>query len=69
MRGRRNPQLTMLAFIDLEESVPSAHPLRDRPAPWRYRPSARHPRHGPVYSRPARDHRSGLAQAGPRVRG
>ena len=28
MRGRRNPQLTMLAFIDLEERVPSNHPLR-----------------------------------------
>jgi transposase len=28
MRGRRNPQLTMLAFIDLEERVPMAHPLR-----------------------------------------
>jgi transposase len=28
VRGRRNPQLTMLAFIDLEERVPTAHPLR-----------------------------------------
>jgi len=28
MRGRRNGQLTMLAFIDLEERVPNAHPLR-----------------------------------------
>jgi hypothetical protein len=28
IRGRRNPQLTMLAFIDLEERVPTAHPLR-----------------------------------------
>ena len=28
MRGRRNPQVTMLAFIDLEERVPTAHPLR-----------------------------------------
>jgi transposase len=28
MRGRRNPQLTMLAFIDLEERVPAGHPLR-----------------------------------------
>ncbi len=28
MRGRRNPQITMLAFIDLEERVPAAHPLR-----------------------------------------
>ena len=28
MRGRRNPQITMLAFIDLEERVPITHPLR-----------------------------------------
>ena len=28
MRGRREPQVTMLAFIDLEERGPSAHPLR-----------------------------------------
>ncbi len=28
MRGRRNPQITMLAFIDLEERIPTAHPLR-----------------------------------------
>jgi hypothetical protein len=28
MRGRRNPQITMLAFINLEERVPIAHPLR-----------------------------------------
>ena len=28
MRGRREPQVTMLAFIDLEERVPAAHPLR-----------------------------------------
>lgn len=28
MRGRRDPQATMLAFIDLESRVPSAHPLR-----------------------------------------
>jgi hypothetical protein len=28
MRGRREPQVTMLAFIDLEERVPSDHPLR-----------------------------------------
>jgi transposase len=28
MRGRRNPQITMLAFIDLEERVPASHPLR-----------------------------------------
>jgi transposase len=28
MRGRRNPQVTMLAFVDLEERVPEQHPLR-----------------------------------------
>jgi hypothetical protein len=28
MRGQRNLQITMLAFIDLEERVPAAHPLR-----------------------------------------
>jgi transposase len=28
MRGRRDPQITMLAFIDLEERVPADHPLR-----------------------------------------
>jgi transposase len=28
MRGRRNPQASMLAFIDLEERVPPHHPLR-----------------------------------------
>jgi hypothetical protein len=28
MRGRRDPQVTMLAFIDLEERVPVDHPLR-----------------------------------------
>lgn len=28
MRGRRNPQVTMLAFIDLETRVPANHPLR-----------------------------------------
>jgi hypothetical protein len=28
VRGRRNPQITMLASIDLEERVPIAHPLR-----------------------------------------
>jgi transposase len=28
MRGRRDPQLTMLAFIDLEERIPLGHPLR-----------------------------------------
>jgi transposase len=28
MRGRRNPQITMLAFIDVEERIPTRHPLR-----------------------------------------
>jgi transposase len=28
MRGRREPQVTMLAFVDLEERVPVDHPLR-----------------------------------------
>ena len=28
MRGRRDPQGTMLAFVDLEERVPSDRPLR-----------------------------------------
>ena len=28
MRGRREPQVTMLAFVDLEERVPRTHPLR-----------------------------------------
>ena len=28
VRGRREPQITMLAFIDLEERVPTNHPLR-----------------------------------------
>src|SRR5499427_4857773 len=28
MRGRRNPQASMLAFVDLEERVPTHHPLR-----------------------------------------
>src|SRR3954449_552000 len=28
VRGRRNPQITMLAFIDLEERVATSHPLR-----------------------------------------
>jgi transposase/IS5 family transposase len=27
-RGRRDPQVSMLAFVDLEERVPSDHPLR-----------------------------------------
>jgi transposase len=28
MRGRREPQTLMLAFVDLEERVPPSHPLR-----------------------------------------
>ena len=28
MRGRRDPQATMLAFVDLEERVPQDHPIR-----------------------------------------
>ena len=28
MRGRHDPQATMLAFVDLEERVPTDHPLR-----------------------------------------
>src|SRR4030095_57451 len=28
MRGRRDPQASMLAFVDLEERVPPHHPLR-----------------------------------------
>jgi transposase len=28
MRGRRNPQASMLAFVDLDERVPPHHPLR-----------------------------------------
>ncbi len=28
MRGRRNPQSTMLAFVNLDERVPPVHPLR-----------------------------------------
>ena len=28
MRGRREPQVTMLAYIDLEEREPAEHPLR-----------------------------------------
>ena len=28
MRGRRDPQMSMLAFVDLEARVPSGHPLR-----------------------------------------
>ena len=28
MRGRRTPQITMLAFIDLVQRVPTSHPLQ-----------------------------------------
>ena len=28
MRGRQEPRVTMLAFVDLEERVPADHPLR-----------------------------------------
>ena len=28
MRGRRNPQSTMLAFVNPDERVPPDHPLR-----------------------------------------
>ena len=28
MRGRQEPQVTMLAFVDMEERVPADHPLR-----------------------------------------
>ncbi|GEM_PF-5176083 len=28
MRGRREPQVTMLAFVDMDERVPQDHPLR-----------------------------------------
>ena len=28
MRGRRDPQVTMLALVDLEERIPKDHPLR-----------------------------------------
>ena len=28
MRGRQDPQVTMLAFVDLEARVPPDHPLR-----------------------------------------
>ena len=28
MRGKRNPQSTMLAFVNLNERVPPDHPLR-----------------------------------------
>ena len=28
MRGRQEPQVTMLAFVDLEERVRADHPLR-----------------------------------------
>ena len=35
MRGRQEPQVTMLAFVDLEERVPADHPLRTIKAPGR----------------------------------
>ena len=38
MRGRRSPQPSMLAFVDLEERVPAHHPLRN--IRWAYRRSA-----------------------------
>ena len=28
MRGSRDPQATMLAFVDLEDRVPQDHPIR-----------------------------------------
>ena len=28
MRGRQDPHVTMLAFVDLEARVPPVHPLR-----------------------------------------
>ena len=28
MRGSRDPQATMLTFVDLEERVPQDHPIR-----------------------------------------
>ena len=53
MRGQQEPQVTMLAFVDLEERVPADHPLRaikaladealERLSPefdWMCRPSA-----------------------------
>lgn len=27
MRGRHDPQATMLAFVDMEEPVPNDHPI------------------------------------------
>ena len=39
MRGRQEPQVTMLAFVDLDARVPPDHPLRIIKAwptgPWR----------------------------------
>ena len=39
MRGQQDPQVTMLAFVDLEARVPPEHPLRIIKAlatrPWR----------------------------------
>ena len=34
MRGQRDPQVTMLAFIDLESRVPPGHPLRTIEVGW-----------------------------------
>jgi hypothetical protein len=28
VRGRRDPQMTMLAFVDVEARIPADHPLR-----------------------------------------
>ena len=33
VRGRQDPQVTMLTFIDLENRVPPDHPLRTIKAP------------------------------------
>ena len=37
MRGRPNPQRSMLAIVDLEERIPQDHPLR-RIKEWPMRP-------------------------------
>ena len=44
MRGRREPQVSMLAFIDLETRVPAGHPLRTIKGPSR-------PGLGPAFAR------------------
>ena len=41
MRGRQEPQVTMLAFVDLEERVPANHPLRVIKAFMGQRPTQR----------------------------